>query len=78
MSWYLRAPVVKQFMTKDKSEKVDTEVREDFPHLAVGVHRSVYHLGRNPREQQGSGQDRRLDLLLALDRQRLKFTGWLG
>lgn len=37
-SWYFRAPVIKEFMTKDKSEKVDTEICENFAHFAIGIH----------------------------------------
>lgn len=53
-------------MTKNESEKVDTEICEDFAHLAIGIHGPIYHFSRDSRQQQRSRQHCGLYLLLTL------------
>lgn len=54
-SWLFRTKSQSEFVAKDESKEIDTEVCENISHFAVGVHGATNHFRRDSRQEESSG-----------------------
>lgn len=54
-SWFFRTKSQSEFMAKDESKEIDTQICENISHFAVGVHGATNDFRRDSRQEESSG-----------------------